>query len=67
MAKKVITTFVSVILTLTNSVFNCKKYLQIQGCAMGTICALAYANIYMDHFERKYIYPFFDGGLLQGT
>ena len=66
MATKVITTFVSVILTLSNSVFNCKKYLQIQGCAMGTICALAYANIYMDHFEKTYL-PFFDGGLSQGT
>ena len=28
---------------------------------MGTICAPAYANIFMDHFERKYIYPFLDG------
>ena len=28
---------------------------------MGTICAPAYANIFMDHFERKYIYPFLEG------
>ena len=28
---------------------------------MGTICAPAHANIFMDHFERKYIYPFLEG------
>ena len=30
---------------------------------MGTICAYApaYANIFMDHFERKYIYSFLEG------
>ena len=52
---KVITTFLSLILTLNNFLFNCKNYLQIKGCVMGTICAPAYANIFMDHFERKYI------------
>ena len=25
---------------------------------MGTICVPSYANIFMDHFERKFIYPF---------
>ena len=25
---------------------------------MGTICAPSYGNIFMDHFERKFIYPF---------
>ena len=28
---------------------------------MGTICAPTYANFFMDHFERKYIYPFLEG------
>ena len=28
---------------------------------MGTICAPAYANIFMDHFEGKYIYKFLEG------
>ena len=28
---------------------------------MGTICAPSYANIFMDHFERKYISPFLQG------
>ena len=34
---KVITTFLALILTLNNFNFNCKNYLQIKGCAMGTI------------------------------
>ena len=28
---------------------------------MGTICAPSHANIFMDHFERKYISPFLPG------
>ena len=28
---------------------------------MGTICAPYYANIFIDHFEKKYIYPFLKG------
>ena len=28
---------------------------------METICTPAYANIFMDHFERKYIYSFLEG------
>ena len=60
-ATKEITTFLALILTLRNFVFNCKNYLQIKGCAMGTIYAPPYANIFMDHFERKYIYPFLEG------
>ena len=28
---------------------------------MGTICAPSYANIFMDQFEKKYIYPFLQG------
>ena len=55
---KVITTFLALILTLNNFVFNCRNYLQIRGCAMGTISAPSYRNIFMDHFERKFIYPF---------
>ena len=55
---KVITTFLALILTLNNFIFNCKNYLQIKGCTMRTICAPSYANIFMDHFERKFIYLF---------
>jgi len=56
-ATKVITTFMSLILTLNNFVFNSQNYLQIKGCAMGTICAPSYANIFMAEFEKQYIYP----------
>ena len=38
-ATTVIVTLMSLILTLNNFVFNDKNYLQIKGCAMGTICA----------------------------
>ena len=54
---KIITTFLALVLTLINFVFNSKFYLQIKGCAMGTICAPAYANIFMAEFEQKYAYP----------
>ena len=40
------------------SVNTCKNYLQIKGCAMGTICESSYANIFMDHFERNFVHPF---------
>ena len=55
---KVITTFLALILTLNNFVFDCMHYLQIKGCAMDTICTPAYANIFMVNFELKYIYPY---------
>ena len=51
-ATKVIITFLSLILTLNNFVFNSINYLQIMGCAMGTICASAYSNIFMAQFEK---------------
>ena len=54
---KIITTFLALILTLNNFAFNSNFYLQIKGCAMGTICAPAYANIFMAEIEQKYIYP----------
>ena len=56
-ATKVIITFLSLILTLNNFVFNSINYLQIMGCAMGTICAPAYANIFMAQFEKHHICP----------
>ena len=61
---KVITTFLELILALNNFIFNCRSYLQIKGCAKGTICAASYANIFMDLFERKFIYPFIKTFLL---
>ena len=47
---KVIITFLSLVLTLNNFIFNCTRYLQTTGCAMGTICAPSYANIFMANF-----------------
>ena len=29
--------------------------------AIGTICAPSYANMFMGHFERKFISPFLQG------
>ena len=55
---KVITMFLALILTLKNFVFDCIHYLQIKGCAIGTICAPAYPNIFMVNFDLKYIYPY---------
>ena len=57
-AAKVIRTFLDVIVTLKNFIFNCKHYLQIKGCAMGTKCAPACTNIFMASFESKFIYPY---------
>ena len=37
-ATKAITTFLALILTSNNFVFNSRNYLQTKGCAMGTIC-----------------------------
>ena len=57
-ATTVIVTLMSLILTLNNFVFNDKNYLQIKGCAMGTICAPPFANIFMGKFEETFIYPY---------
>ena len=53
---KTITAFLALILTINSFIFNSKFYLQIKGCAMRTICAPSYANIFMSEFEEKYIY-----------
>ena len=57
-AAKVITTFLSLNLTLNNFVFNCKNYIEIKSCVMGTICAPAYANIFMDYFKSPFYKDF---------
>ena len=49
---KVILTFLKLILTLNNFVFNRINYLPKKGCAMGTKCAPSYANIFMGWFEE---------------
>ena len=44
---KIITIFLALILTFNKFIFNSNFYLQIKGCAMGTICAPSYTNILM--------------------
>ena len=50
--------FLRLILTANNFKFNDEHFLQIKGCAMGTICAPSYANIFMGKFEEKLIYAY---------
>ena len=57
-ATKVIIKFLFLTLTLNNFVFNGIHYLQKIRCAMGTICAPNYANIFTGKFEKTYIYPY---------
>ena len=53
-ATKVVTTFLALLLTLkTTFLLNCKLYLPINVCAIGTICAPLYINIFKNHFEKK--------------
>ena len=54
---KVILTFLKLILTLNNFVFNGMNYLQKKGCSMGTKCAPSYENIFVGWFEEKFIFP----------
>ena len=56
-----ITRTLTLILTLNNFVFNNHFFLQTKGCEMGTKCAPTYANIFMGHFEEKFIYPKING------
>ena len=54
---RIISTFVPLVLTLNNFVFNSRNYLQIKSWAMGTKCTPSYANVFIDLFEERYIYP----------
>ena len=54
---KVIISFLKLILTLNNFIFNCTNFLQIKGCAMGTKYIPTYLNIFMGIFEETHIYP----------
>ena len=57
-AIRVINKFLYLTLTLNKFVFNGINYLQKIGCAMGTISAPAYGNIFMGKFEKLHIYPY---------
>ena len=52
---KVITIFLSLILTLNNFKFNLVNYVQKMGCTMGTVWAPSYADLFMAQFEEKHI------------
>ena len=54
---KVILTFLKLILTLNNFVFNGINYLQKKGYAMGNRYPPSYANIFMGWFGEKFIFP----------
>ena len=53
---KIITTFLTLILTLNNFSLNSKLHLQTIGCTMGTNCAPSYENIFMENFENSSSY-----------
>ena len=61
---KVITTFLALILTSDNFIFNSRNYLQTKGCTMGAICAPSYANIFMDYFEKTTYIPIYQRVLI---
>ena len=48
--------FLELILKCNNFKFDRNHFLQINGTAMGTRVAPTYANLFMAHFEEKYIY-----------
>ena len=52
---KVVLTFLKLILTLHNFVFNRVNYLQGTDCANGSKCASSYANIFMGLVEESFI------------
>ena len=53
---RIISTFLQLVLTLNNLIFNYENYLQIESCSMGTKCAPSYANTFMGMFEERNIY-----------
>ena len=46
------------ILKCNNFTFNRRHFLQVNGTAMGTRVAPTYANLFMAHFEEKYVYTY---------
>ena len=48
----------NMILTMNNFKFDGENYLQLAGTTMGTRVAPTYANIFMSHFEDKFVYSY---------
>ena len=55
---KIITTFLSSILTLNNFLFNSVNYIQKMRRAMSNVWAPLYANLFMAQFEENHIYTY---------
>jgi len=51
----VLTKLLEVVLTMNTFEFNNVCYQQLQGCAMGTTLAPAYANIFMGKLEKEFL------------
>ena len=54
---RVIIKFLHLILTLNNFGFNGRNILQKKGSSMGSKSSCRYADVFMDDFETKHIYP----------
>ena len=52
---RIISTFLPLVLTLNNFLFNSRNYLQIKSWAMGAKGAPSYANVFIDLFEEIHI------------
>ena len=63
-SNRVILKFLSLTLYLNNFEFNGKNFLQKKGSSMGSKSSCRYADIFMDDFESKYIYPRISGKYL---
>jgi hypothetical protein len=57
MSNRVIIKFLSLTLHLNNFEFNGKHYLQKKGSSMGSKSSCRYADVFMDDFETRFIYP----------
>ena len=55
---KLFTTFLSSILTFIYLYLTQIKYIQKNGCAMGTVCTPSYTNLIMAPFQEKHTYPY---------
>ena len=56
-SNRVILKLLSLTLHLNNFEFNGKHFLQKKGSSMGSKSSCRYADIFMDDFETRYIYP----------
>ena len=56
-SNRVIIKFLSLTLHLNNFEFNGKHYLQKKGSSMGSKRSCRYADVFMDDFETRFIYP----------